>query len=109
MNQNYGWQFAYLMFRNQAQAEEQGLDEEFLTRLAESIEHLDIEQWKADFNDGLEEGSQMNAELQAQDQLAIDLEIRDAPAAVVNGANGTEILQDAPDLAEIEAAIDKVG
>lgn len=109
MNQNYGWQFAYLMFRNQAQAEEQGLDEEFLTRLAESIEHLDIEQWKADFSDGLEEGSQMNAELQAQDQLAIDLEIRDAPAAVVNGANGTEILQDAPDLAEIEAAIDKVG
>ncbi len=108
MNQNYGWQFAYLMFRNQELAKEVGLDEDFLTRIAESIENMELLEWKEDFEEGLEEGSQMNAELQAQDQIAIDLKIRDKPAVVVNGPSGTEIVQDAPDLNEIEAAIDKV-
>lgn len=108
MNQNYGWQFAYLMFRNQDLAEEVGLDEEFLTQLAESIEYLDLEQWEQDLEEGLEPGSRMNAELQAQDQLAINLGIRSEPAAVVNGPNGTETVQDAPDLAELQAAIGEV-
>ncbi len=107
-NQGYGWQYAYLMFRNQDLAKEQGLDDDFLTRLAESIEYLDIDEWKQDFETGLEEGSAMNAELQAQDQIAIDLKIRDEPAVVVNGPGGTEIVQDAPDLAEIQAAISAV-
>lgn len=108
MNQNYGWQYAFLMFRNQELAKQVGLDEEFLTNLAESIEYLDLPQWEQDFKAGLENGSQMNADLQAQDQIAIDLEIRDEPAIVVNGPRGTEIVQDAPDLAQIEAAIDAV-
>lgn len=108
MNQNYGWQYAYLMFSNQDLAEEQGLDEDFLTRLAESIENMEIEEWKRDFEEGLEDGSEMNADLQEQDEIAIDLEIRSAPAVVVNGPGGTEIVQDAPDLAEIQAAITAV-
>lgn len=107
-NQGYGWQFAYLMFRNQDQAKQQGLDDEFLTRLAESIEYMDLDEWKKDYKAGLEEGSAMNADLQAQDQIAIDLKIRDEPAVVVNGPDGTEIVQDAPDLAEIQAAISAV-
>ncbi|MCB0858524.1 MAG: thioredoxin domain-containing protein [Solirubrobacterales bacterium] len=108
MKQNYGWQYAFLMFRNQELAKQVGLDEEFLTNLAESIEYLDLPQWKEDFEAGLEPGSSMNADLQAQDQIAIDLEIRGEPAIVVNGPGGTEIVQDAPDLAQIEAAIDAV-
>ena len=108
MNQNYGWQYAYLMFRNQELAKDVGLDEDFLTRLAESIENMDIFQWQEDFEAGLEEGSQMNAELQAQDEIAINLEIRDQPAAVVNRPGGTEVVQDAPDLAELQAAIGEV-
>ncbi len=108
MNQGYGWQYAYLMFSNQDLAKEQGIDDEFLINLAESIDNLDIEEWKQDYQDGLEEGSTMNADLQAQDQIAIDLKIRDAPAVVVNGPSGTEILQDAPDLGEIQAAIGEV-
>ena len=108
MKQGYGWQYAYLMFRNQDLAKEQGIDDDFLTTLAESIDNLEIEQWKQDYQDGLEEGSAMNADLQAQDQIAIDLKIRDAPAAVVTGASGTEILQDAPGLAGMQAAIGEV-
>lgn len=107
-NQGYGWQYAYLMFRNQDLAREQGLDDDFLTKLAESIEYLDQDEWKKDFEQGLEEGSAMNADLQAQDQIAIDLKIRDEPAVVVNGPGGTEIVQDAPDLAEIQSAISAV-
>ena len=108
MNQNYGWHYAYLMFRNQELAEEVGLDEEFLTRLAESIEHLELEEWKRDLEEGLEPRSQMNAELQAQDQLAINLEIRDAPAVVVNGPRGTVTVQDGPGLDAIRGAISEV-
>ena len=108
MNQNYGWQYAFLMFRNQEHAKQVGLDEEYLTNLSESIQYLYLPQWEQDFKAGLENGSQMNADLQAQDQIAIDLEIRDKPAIVVNGPRGTEIVQDAPDLAQIEAAIDAV-
>jgi hypothetical protein len=107
-NQGYGWQFAYLMFRNQEAAKEQGLDDEFLTRLAEAIEYLDLEEWKRDFARGKEEGSQMNADLQAEDEIAIGLKIRDKPAATVNGPNGTVTVQDAPDLAELEAAMAEV-
>jgi hypothetical protein len=106
--QGYAWQFAYLMFRNQEAAKEQGLDDEFLTRLAESIEYLDLEQWKEDYAEGKEPGSRMNAELQAQDEIAIGLEIRDKPAATVNGPNGTVTVQDAPDLAELQAAMAEV-
>lgn len=108
MKQGYGWQFAYLMFRNQDLAKEQGLDEDLLTRIAESIENMELPEWKQDFEEGNQEGSQMNADLQAQDQIAIDLKIRDKPAAVVNGPGGTEIVQDAPDLAELQAAIGEV-
>lgn len=106
--QNYGWQFAYLMFRNQELAERERLDEEFLGRIAESIEHMDQLQWQQDFEEGLEEGSAMNADLQAQDEVAIGLKIRNAPAAVVNGPGGTKIVQEAPDLGELQAAIGEV-
>lgn len=106
--QGYAWQFAYLMFRNQEAAKEQRLDDDFLTRLAESIEYMDLEEWKADYSEGKEEGSQMNAELQAQDEIAIGLKIRDKPAATVNGPGGTITVQDAPDLAQLQAAMGEV-
>lgn len=106
--QGYGWQFAYLMFKNQDLAKEQGLDEDFLTHLAETVENMDIDQWKQDFEEGNQPDSPMNADLQAQDQLAINLKIRDKPAVVVNGPRGTVTVQDAPDLAEIQAAISEV-
>jgi hypothetical protein len=96
------------MFRNQEAAKIQRLDDEFLTRLAESIEYLDLVQWKKDYAEGQEEGSQMNAELQAQDEIAIGLKIRDKPAANVNGPGGTVTVQDAPDLAELQAAMSEV-
>jgi len=107
--QDYGWEFADLVFRNQGQAEEKGLvDREFLLNLARSIQQMDIEQWQADFDAGVKEGSAMAARLEEQDKLAIQLGIRAEPAVVVTGPNGTRTVQDAPDLARIEAAIGEV-
>jgi hypothetical protein len=107
-NQGYAWQFAYLMVRNQEEAEKRRLNEEFLTTIAEAIPHLEIPEWKADFEEGLAPDSDMTRDLQEQDELAIQLEIRDEPAFVVTGPNGTEILQDAPDLESLQQAIDEV-
>jgi protein-disulfide isomerase len=96
------------MFRNQEQAKETGLDEEFLQTLAEAIPNLEVPEWKDDFETGLEPGSAIEESLVEQDKLAIDLSIRDEPAAVVTGPNGTEVVQDAPDLDRLLQAIDSV-
>lgn len=107
--QDYGWEFADLLFRNQTQAEAKGkVDREFLLNLARSIQNMDIEQWQADFDAGIKEGSAMTAALEDQDKLAIRLGIRAEPAVVVTGPNGTRTVQDAPDLAQIEVAIGEV-
>lgn len=107
--QDYGWEFADLLFRNQTQAEEKGVvDREFLLNLAAAIQQMDLEQWQADFDAGVKEGSAMTAALEEQDKLAIQLGIRAEPAVVVTGPNGTRTVQDAPDLAQIEAAIGEV-
>lgn len=107
-NQGYGWQFAYLMVRNQGEAEKHRLTEDFLETLASAIPHLELPEWKADFDEGIDPDSEMTADLQAQDELAIGLEIRDEPAFVVAGPGGTQVLQDAPDLDRLQLAIDEV-
>lgn len=107
--QDFGWQFLDLMFRNQQQAQEKGrVDREFLLNLAAAIDSLDVEKWQADFDAGVKEDSAMTTKLEGQDRLATDLGIRAQPAAIVTGPEGSEVLQDSPDLAQIEAAIDKV-
>jgi hypothetical protein len=107
-NQGYGWQFAYLMLRNQDEAKKHRLTEDFLETLAGAITYLDLPQWKADFEEGIKDGSEMTADLQATDEEAIGLKIRDEPAFVVAGPSGTRILQDAPGLDELQLAIDEV-
>jgi protein-disulfide isomerase len=41
--QGYGWQYIYLFFRNQDEAERFGVDQEFLASIAGSVEELDLE------------------------------------------------------------------
>jgi protein-disulfide isomerase len=106
--QDYAWHYAYLMVRNQDLAIEEGLDADFLETIAKSIEFLEVPVWRADYDAGLEPGSEMNASLQEQDTLAIDLRLTAEPAVVVAGDNGTEVLQDAPDLATIQDAVEQV-
>ncbi len=107
--QDYAWHYAYLVVRNLDLARDVGLDAEFLEDLAESIDGIDTAVWKADYEQGLEPDSEATRRLEEYDKQAIDLELRAAPALVVSGPGGTEILQDAPDLAEVQAAIERVG
>jgi hypothetical protein len=106
--QNYAWNYAYLMTRNLDLARDIGLDEEFLENLAEAIERMELAVWKQDFETGLEPDSEVMQRLEDQDKLAMDLELRASPALVITGPGGTQILQDAPELADIETAIDEV-
>ena len=50
--QGYLWQFVYLLFRNQAQAERFGVTDNLLESIANSIGELDVPQWKQDFAAG---------------------------------------------------------
>lgn len=106
--QDYAWNYAYLVSQNLDLALEIGVDDEFLETIAESIESLDLAVWKADYEAALEPDSEVMQRLEEQDKLAIDLELRAEPAMVVSGPGGTEVLQDTPDLAEIEAVIGEV-
>ena len=106
--QGYEWQYVYLFFANQAEAERLGVTGEFLDSLAGSIAELDVPQWEDDFAQGGGADGAITHKLEAQDEVARGLGLRAQPSAIVSGPAGTETLQDSPTLAEIEAAVDRV-
>jgi protein-disulfide isomerase len=105
----YGWQYTYLFFRNQAEAERFGVTDRFLESVAGAIGELDVGEWR-DYLDreGGTDG-EIARRLEAQEQLGTDLGIRLDVAALVSGPEGTRTLQDGPSRAEIERAISEVG
>jgi protein-disulfide isomerase len=107
-DQNYGWQYVYLFFRNQDEAERFGIDQEYLESIAEGIEKLDFAEWKArlEANEGFE--SAISQRLDGYEELGRNLGIRVRQAAIVAGPEGTKTLQDGPTLERIERAIEAV-
>lgn len=106
--QNYGWQYTYLFFRNQDEAERFGVDQDYLASVAGGVEELDLREWENDLEEKGLSGGPIEERLEAQEELARDLKIRSGQAMIVNGPNGTVTLQEGPSLAEVEAAIEKV-
>ncbi len=106
--QGYLWQYVYLLFRNQAQAERFGVTDNLLESIANSIGELDVPQWKDDFAAGGGEDGAITKRLEAQDETARGLGLRAEPSAIVNGPGGTRTLQDSPTLSQIERAIEAV-
>ena len=106
--QGYGWQYIYLFFRNQDEAERFGIDQDYLAAIAAGIEKLDFQEWE----DYLEaEGGpdgEISAQLESYEELGNGLGIRVRQAAIVTGPNGTRTLQDGPSLGQIERAIEEV-
>ena len=64
--QGYGWQYIYLFFRNQDEAERFGVDQDFLDSIAGGIEELNVPEWEEDLEDN---GGPDGADLQAPRRL----------------------------------------
>src|SRR5690349_3245640 len=107
-DQGYGWQYIYLFFRNQDEAERFGIDDEYLASVAGGVEELDVEEWEADLEENGQKGGPIEQRLERSEQLGRDLKIRTGQGMVINGPNGTVTLQEGPSLAEVEAAIAEV-
>jgi len=107
-DQGYGWQYTYLFFRNQDEAERFGVDQEYLASIAGAVEELDIEEWEKDLDGNGLDGGAIDRRLEAYEELGRNLEIRIGQGMVVTGPNGTVTLQEGPSLAEVEAAIAEV-
>ena len=104
----YGWQYTYLFFRNQDEADRHGIDEEFMATLAGSVGELEVTEWKDTFDrEGGTDGP-IAEQLESYAELGDELGIRAGGAMVVSGPNGTRTLQDGPGLARIERAIAEV-
>jgi protein-disulfide isomerase len=106
--QGYGWNYTYLFFRNQAEANHFGVNQDFLDSVAAGVEKLD----GPEFEQALEENGgpdgPISRRLEGYEELGRDLGIRVRQAAIVSGPNGTITLQDGPRLGEIERAIAEV-
>jgi protein-disulfide isomerase len=98
------WQFIELFFMNQDEAEQEGVTDEFLQRIAAAVLELDEEQWEQDLD------SDEVSELVAQDaQLAAERRLPAEPAVVVTGPLRDRELVDSPSPEEIEQAVEDVG
>jgi Thioredoxin len=105
--QGYGWQYAYLFFRNQDELERVGSNhfQDFIDSVAGGVEELNAPEWEADLEEDGQSGGPIARRLQGYDELGTNLGIRTGQAAIVSGPSGTETLQDGPTLGEIERAI----
>jgi protein-disulfide isomerase len=107
-DQGYGWQYIYLFFRNQDEAERFGVDQDFLDSIAGGVEELNGPEWEADLEEAGGPGGAISERLAGYEELGRDLGIRVRQAAIVTGPDGTETLQDGPSLGQIERAIEAV-
>lgn len=106
--QGYGWQYTYLFFRNQDEAERFGIDQRFLDSVAGGIEELNEPEWLAYLEDEGGTDGAISQKLDGYEELGTGLGIRTRQAAIVSGPSGTRTLQDGPTLHQIEAAIEAV-
>jgi hypothetical protein len=104
--QGYGWQYAYLFFRNQDEAKKFGVNQDFLDSVAGGIEELNEPEWLQYLEGEGGPNGPIAKRLEGYDELGTRLGIRTRQAAIVSGPRGTRTLQDGPRLAEIEAAIE---
>jgi protein-disulfide isomerase len=103
-NQDVEWQFVDLFFRNQGEAPNGIVTDQFLDDLGNAIDSfstLDVNQWHDDMA-----STQTKDSVDADQKLAAQYGLRiDAPSIVVDGPGGTKVLQDGPSKADVDAAV----
>ncbi|MEZ5075364.1 MAG: thioredoxin domain-containing protein [Solirubrobacterales bacterium] len=102
--QDRQWQYIEIFFRNLDQVPEQGVTQEFLDEIAAATPKLEVAEWERAM-----QGDEAEQAARAGNDLGTQLKIPADPAIVVTGANGSEELDSAPSLADVEAAIERVG
>jgi protein-disulfide isomerase len=108
--QGYGWQYTYLFFRNQGEAERLGsVSHDFLASIAAGTGELDVPEWNEYLEAQGGTDGQIGRRLESYDELGRELGIRTGEATIINGPEGTRTLQDGPSLAQIEHGIEAVG
>jgi protein-disulfide isomerase len=107
-DQNYGWQYIYLFFRNQDEAERFGIDQDYLASVAGGIEELEPKEWEEDLEENGQAGGSIEKKLEREEELGRGLKIRSGQAMVISGPGGTQTLQEGPSLSEVEKAIEEV-
>jgi hypothetical protein len=116
--QGYGWQYTFLFYVNQDEADRfgvteaenrrSGLRQNFLDSVAGGVEELEDNEWEEAFQDGQGPDTPMTRSLAAQQELGSKLGIRYGLAMVIEGSHGNVTLQENPSLKEVERAIEKV-
>ncbi len=106
--QGYGWQFTYLFFLNQAEAQRFGIDNEFMASLAGSIGELNVPEWQAYLDSEGGTDGEIAATLEGYEDLGTKLGIRVGQAMIVSGPSGARTLQEGPSLTQVERAIEAV-
>jgi protein-disulfide isomerase len=103
--QDYEWQFIELFFANQDEAKKHGADQDFLNSIARGVGvvNFNVEQWQRDMKD-----DDIQATLEADEQITAERRLPAEPAVVVGGPNGTKELIQSPSLADVQAAIAEV-
>lgn len=107
-DQGYAWQYIYLFFRNQGEAESFGVDQDFLESIAVGIEQMDLPEWEMTLEEKGGTDGAISQRLDGYEEMGRDLGIRYGQAAIVSGPDGTVTLQEGPTLAEVERAIAQV-
>jgi protein-disulfide isomerase len=106
--QGYGWQYTYLFFRNQNEAERTGVDQDFLDSIAGGVEDLNFPEWEKTLEEDGGADGPIAKRLKGYEELGRGLGIRTGQAAIVTGPNGTQTIQDGAKLGQIERAIEEV-
>jgi hypothetical protein len=106
--QGYGWQYTYLFFRNQDEAERFGVHNEFMASLAGSIGELEVLEWQQYLDNNSGSAGPIAMKLKGYEELGMSLGIRAGQAMIVSGPNGTRTLQEGPSLGQAERAIEAV-
>jgi len=106
--QGYGWQYTYLFFVNQDEAERFGVGDEFMGSVAGSIGELNLPEWQEYLDEEGGEDGAIATTLEGYEDLGRRLGIRAGQAMIVSGPRGTKTLQDGPGLRQVERAISAV-
>jgi protein-disulfide isomerase len=109
--QGHQWQYAELVLRNLGNAGEDGVDEQFLSEIAEVTPGLEQEEWDEEFAAELSsqrEDPDYESAVDADGELAFELKLPAQPVVIVTGPGGSETLDAEPTLDEVRLAIERV-